>query len=75
MTYEEALAEAKRVGVRRASDPAAMAAFCESNIQFLCGAVSPRLVWEGAMKRGMTLLDLGRLAGSDTSAVAELMWV
>jgi hypothetical protein len=75
MTYKKALNEARKVGVGVCSDQAAMAAFCDSLIQVLCGAVSPRLVWEGAMKRGMTNLELGRLAGTDPSAVADLMWV
>lgn len=74
MTYEEALAEARRVGVGVCSDAAAMAAFCAANVQLLCGAVSPRLVWEGAQRRGLSSLELGRLAGSDPKAVADLMW-
>lgn len=75
MTYEVALEEARKVGVGVCSDQAAMAAFCDSLIQTLCGAVSAKLVWEGAMKTGMTGLELGRLAHKDPRAVADLMWV
>lgn len=75
VTWEQALAEAKDKGVGRCSNHAAMAAFCDANIQLLCGAVAPQLVWEGAMRKGMTLLELGRLAGKDPMAVEALMWV
>lgn len=75
MTYEEALAEAAKVGVGRCGDAAAMAQFCDANIQILCGAVSPHLVWEGAQKKGLTFLELGRLAGKDPMAVEALMWI
>jgi hypothetical protein len=74
VTYQEALAEARKVGVRNASDAAKMAQFCDANIQLLCGAVSPQLVWEGAQRKGMTFLELGRLAGKDPMAVENLMW-
>lgn len=76
MTYEEALAEARRVGVGRCSDPAAMAAFCDSGaLQIAVGAASGQLVWEGAQATGLTFLELGRLCGSDPMAVHNLMWV
>lgn len=74
MDYEQTLAAARKVGAGCADDAGAMALFCEANIQLLCGAVSPRLVWEGAQRKGMTLLELGRLAGKDPMAVADLMW-
>lgn len=75
MTYERALEEARLVGVGVCSDKAAMAAFCDSLIQIMCGAVSPKLVWEGAIKSGMTGIELHRLAGEKPAAVADLMWV
>lgn len=73
--YEEALAEANEVGASNASDAGTMAQFCDSNIQILCGAVAPKLVWEGAQKAGRTFKELTLLAGTDPVAVAELMWV
>lgn len=75
ITWEKALAEAEEKGVGRCSDRAAMAAFCDASITLIVGAVSPRLIWEGAMRKGMTLLELGRLAGRDPIACSELMWV
>lgn len=74
MTYEQALAEAKAKGVGRCSDAAAMAQFIEANAHTVIGAVSPQLVWEGAQRKGMTFLELGRLCGRDPMAAAELMW-
>ncbi|MET7713702.1 hypothetical protein [Streptomyces sp. NPDC005407] len=75
LTYEQALQEAETKGTAHASDPAVMAQFCDANIQILIGAVSPKLVWEGAQKKGMTFLELGRLCGKDKMAVEALMWV
>lgn len=74
MTYQEALDAGKKIGASRASDESVMAMFCESSLQIIVGAVSPRLVWEGAQKAGMTGLDLARLASTDPDAVHELMW-
>jgi hypothetical protein len=74
MTYDDALAELDALGAARASDPAIMAGFCDSALQIAVGAVSPRLVWEGAQSRGMTALELAALCGTDPGAVADLMW-
>lgn len=75
MTYDDALAEASRKGVARCGDAAAMASFCENTIQILVGAVSPRLVWEGARKKKMTFVELAELCNRDPRAVADLMWL
>lgn len=75
MTYEEALAEGRRVGAGRAADPALMALFCEANIQRAIGAVSPQLMWEGAQKQGLTTRQLLALCEKDPMGAAELMWV
>lgn len=76
LTYAQALAEANEVGVGsgKCSDAAKMAQFCDANIQTLCGAVSPQLVWEGAQKKGLTFLELGRLAGQGWKPVSDLQW-
>lgn len=75
ITWEQALTEAKEKGVARCSDHAAMAAFCDANITYIVGAVSGQLVWEGAMKKGLSFKDLGRLANRDPLACSELMWL
>lgn len=74
-TYQEALTAARKVGAAQASDEGVMAQFCDSSLQLLVGAVSPRLVWEGARKRGLTALQLARLASSNPVAVHDLMWI
>jgi hypothetical protein len=63
------------VGAAHASDAALMAMLCDEVIQILCGAVSPRLVWEGARKRGLDSRGLIELANNNPSAVADLMWI
>jgi hypothetical protein len=73
-TYEDALAKAETVGAAHADDAGLMALFCENNLQIVVGAVAPKLVWEGAQRKGMTARDLARLAGKDPIAVGELMW-
>ena len=73
MTYDDALAELKTRGASRASDAAIMAGFCDSALQITVGAVSPRLVWEGAQSRGMTALELVALCANPV-AVGDLMW-
>ncbi|MFI6086049.1 hypothetical protein ACIBBB_34795 [Streptomyces sp. NPDC051217] len=72
--YDKALAKAAMVGVRNADNASLMAGFCDGALQLAVGAVSPRLVWEGAQRRGMTAKELCRLAGKDPLAVAGLMW-
>lgn len=74
VTWNQALAEAEEKGVGRCSDPAVMAAFCKNTLPAVVGAVSPQLVWEGAQRAGMTLLELGRLAGKDPMAAEALQW-
>lgn len=74
MTYEEALAESRTAGASTASDPALMAMFCDGPLQTLVGAVSPKLVWEGAQRRKMTTQDLAKLCSKHPKAVADLMW-
>lgn len=73
-TYDEALAAGRTAGASHASDEAQMALFCDSSLQLLAGAVSPRLVWNGAQASGLTSMDLLRLVHADPSAVADLMW-
>ena len=73
-TYQDALREARTIGAGHASDQAEMALFCAGPLQLLAGAVSPRLVWEGAQKRGLTAYELAAMCAQDTGAVADLQW-
>ncbi len=72
--YQAALRRGRKVGASKAEDADLMAMFCESDIQLLVGAVSPQLVWEGAMKKGLTSSELAALASTNPGAVADLMW-
>lgn len=72
--YENALKRGHKKGAGVAPRPEILAMFCESNLQLLVGAVSPELVWLGAMARGLSFLEFGRLCGKDVRAVDELQW-
>lgn len=74
-TYATALARGTQQGAGRCDNAAAMALFCEHDIQLLAGAVSPEFVWNGARASGLSLLGLARLCAESPTAVAELMWL
>lgn len=74
-TYAEVIASGRAIGASRATDAQAMALFCESSIQILLGAVSPKLIWEGAMKKGLTFRELAALVSNDPRAAEDLMWL
>lgn len=75
MDYDAALARGRADGAAHADDAALMAMFCETTLPHLAGAVSPKLVWEGAQKKQMRTRDLSALATSDPAAVSALMWI
>jgi hypothetical protein len=74
MDYNDALARGRAAGAAHADDAALMAMFCDTALPHLVGAVSPKLVWEGAQKKRMSTLELSALANSDADATAALMW-
>jgi len=51
-----------------------MAAFCQYDLQQIVGAVSPKLVWEGARRKRLSARDLAALASSNPLAVGDLQW-
>lgn len=59
--FAAALIAGDKVGAANATDAQVMAMFCERVMQTLVGAFSPRLVWEGAQKAGLTALELHNL--------------
>lgn len=59
--YEKALAAGRAVGAGVATDAQVMALFCENSLQGMVGAFSPRRVWEGAQKAGLTAVQLHEL--------------
>ena len=62
--YAAVLASGYKTGAGRCTDVELMAMFCEDTMQLLVGAYSPRLVWEGAQKAGLTALELHNLCAS-----------
>lgn len=72
--YAAALKVCRAKGYAHAPNDALMAGLCQDVIQALIGAVSPQLVWEGAMKRGFTAKELLNLCHADFMAVDDLQW-
>jgi len=73
--YYDALRDGNAAGASKATDSQVMAMFLDSFAQILLGAVSPKLVWEGAQDKGMTALQLVHLIGKDPRAAEELQWL
>lgn len=74
-SYDQALKEGREIGASKAPDDALMALYCESVLQRIVGAVSPRLVYEGAQKSGIGSQELSRLCATDPRAVDDLQWM
>jgi hypothetical protein len=72
--YQEALASGRKTGASRCTDAELMAGLLDGNAQILLGAVSPRLMWKGAMAKGLTSQELARLIHDDPQAACDLMW-
>jgi hypothetical protein len=69
--YAAELTAGSRAGPAHATDAQLMAMFCESIMPFMVGAFSPRLVWEGAQRRGMTALQLHNVCAEKDFATLD----
>ncbi len=74
MTYKQALAEGKRVGVSHASEPIFIAQLCET-FKCLHPGAKPELVYNGAIKKGLTAKQLAKLANESPTEYGDLMFV
>jgi hypothetical protein len=73
--YAEALTALAKAGPANATDAQNMAGFCEDVMQLMVGAFSPRLVWEGAQKAGLTTLELHEICHrKDLDRLDDLQW-
>lgn len=70
--YETTLKAARAIGANRCSDVQAIALYCDGPLQLVAGAVSPKLVFDGSVKSGLTMLQLSRLSPLE---VCDLMWL
>jgi hypothetical protein len=70
MTYEQALKEARRAGAGRCEGVVLLALTCE--VLSHAHAVNPRLVFEGARKKG---LDAKQVRNLDPVGLGDLMFV
>jgi hypothetical protein len=73
--FAAALQREAEQGSGRCDDAAAMAGFLDSTAQLLLGAVSPRLLWEGAQHVGLTNLEMAHLVQLRPEVARDLMWV
>jgi len=74
MNYQATLKAAKKKGTANCNDNELLALWLQ-NIQFLCGAVSHELVYQGAIKKGLTYREVKKLANENPQAIEDLMWV
>lgn len=72
--YAQALASGRKTGASRCTDSEALAMLLEATAQILLGAVSPKLMWQGAMHRGLTQLQVAAMIRDDPEAARNLMW-
>lgn len=78
MSYEDALKRYRKAAPGRRvllDDAAQMAGFCADTLQYVCGAVSPKLVFNGAQSVGMNAPSLMKLSATSPLAVSELQWL
>lgn len=73
--FAAALQREADTGSGRCDDAAAMAGFLDGCAQVLLGAVSPRLLWEGAQHAGLTNLEMATLVQLHPAVAMDLMWV
>lgn len=74
-SFARELTAGNRIGAANATDAQNMAMFCDTTMQFMVGAFSPRLVWEGAQKAGLTALQLHKLCHEkNLRAIDDLQW-
>jgi hypothetical protein len=73
--FAAALQREADVGAGRCDDAAAMAGFLDGCAQILLGAVSPRLLWEGAQHVGLTNLEMAYLVNNSPAVAIDLMWI
>lgn len=74
MTYEKALEQSSKVGASKCQGPALIAMTCEVLSRAHPG-ISPKLLYDGAIKAGKTSRDLLKLSEESPAALADLMFV
>jgi hypothetical protein len=73
--FAAALQREADLGSGRCDDAAAMAGFLDGCAQTLLGAVSPRLLWEGAQHVGLTSMEMASLIHGNPAMAMDLMWI
>jgi hypothetical protein len=73
MSYDQALKHGAKVGASKAEGECLLAMLCKTLAAV--HAINPRLVYEGAKKRGLTYKDVSKLGANDPVALSDLMFV
>ncbi len=72
LTYDQALESERKSGANKANPQALLAGICKMLAVVHC--VSPKLLYEGAMKKGLTANGVAKLANDDPVALGNLMF-
>lgn len=72
MTYERALAESRELGAVKCGDAAAIAGWCARLKFVMVCPGSPKLIWEGAQRAGLSPRQLMKMTYDDPVAVRLL---
>lgn len=73
MTFNQALKQAEKIGASKAEGKALLAMLCQTLASI--HAISPALVYAGAIKEGIDAKALVKLADADPVALGDLMFV
>ena len=73
MRYDQALKHGAKVGASRAEGDIMLALLCRTLAAV--HAINPRLVYEGARKKGLTNKEVAKLGADDPVALGELMFL
>lgn len=73
MRYDQALKHGAKVGASKAEGDTMLALLCRTLAAV--HAINPRLVFEGAKKKGLTYKEVAKLGADDPVALGDLMFV
>lgn len=72
--YHDCLREGREVGAAHADEPQLLAMLLDSTAQIMLGAVSPELIFNGAIAQELTADNIAHDMVNQPRAVEALMW-
>ena len=73
MRYDQALKRGAKIGASKAKGDIMLALLCRTLAAV--HAINPRLVYEGAKKKGLTYKEVAKLGAADPVALGDLMFL